>query len=82
MAIPDEVSIINVTEIPRFVGSQVTIDVMVTYQSGVLPPRTVTIPKATDSPEARREAIRADLAKVMAPSGPLRFKLTEPPKPR
>ena len=38
--------------------------VAITYQSGLLPPRTVYIPEKDQSPEKEKEVIAADLKKA------------------
>jgi len=45
---------------------QPRIVIAVTYQSGLLPPRTVYIPEAEDTPDKEKEVIAADVKKALA----------------
>ena len=51
MAAPQEVQILSRTEIGRHVGPALIVELWITYQSGILAPRTVVVPRGTHAAE-------------------------------
>lgn len=75
MATPQEVQILSRTEIARHVGPVLLVELWITYQAGILAPRTVVVPKAEATDERIRQAIRDDIAVQQAGGGIERFTL-------